>query len=264
MAKQSGQETSGRGPQWWRRFHDKFVVEERYVKPEARKALYRWAVLLAVVGAVLFVATLIGVLQGDGLAAADESARNWLLALRSELLTVVMIFLAVVFGPIALPIIVLVVILVWGFAAKHAWRPMLLAGAMISGVVISQIILQIVKRSRPPVELMLFGPDHTFSFPSGHVLGACDFLLVGTFLIFSRRDNTRAAVLGFVGAGVGIVLAALSRLYLGYHWLSDALASLSLSLMILGAVIALDTWRTARIPGERITGELSKADAPGD
>lgn len=264
MAKQSGQETSGRGPQWWRTFHDKFVVEERYVKPEARKALYRWAVLLAVVGAVLFVATLIGVLQGDGLAAADESARNWLLALRSELLTVVMIFLAVVFGPIALPIIVLVVILVWGFAAKHAWRPMLLAGAMISGVVISQIILQIVKRSRPPVELMLFGPDHTFSFPSGHVLGACDFLLVGTFLIFSRRDNTRAAVLGFVGAGVGIVLAALSRLYLGYHWLSDALASLSLSLMILGAVIALDTWRTARIPGERITGELSKADAPGD
>jgi undecaprenyl-diphosphatase len=141
---------------------------------------------------------------------------------------------------------------------------MLLAGAMITGVVVSQIILQIVKRSRPPVELMLFGADHTFSFPSGHVLGACDFLLVGTFLIFSRRQNTRAAVFGFVGAGVGIVLAALSRLYLGYHWLSDALASLSLSLVILGAVLALDTWRTARIPGERITGELSTADAPGD
>jgi undecaprenyl-diphosphatase len=264
VAKQSGQGASGKGPQWWRRFHDKFVVEERYVEPEARKALYRWAVLLAAVGAVLFVATLVGVLQRDGLAAADESARNWLLAIRSELLTVVMIFLAVVFGPIALPIIVLVVILVWGFAARHAWRPMLLAGAMITGVVISQIILQIVKRSRPPVELMLFGPDHTFSFPSGHVLGACDFLLVGTFLIYSRRENTRAAVLGFVGAGVGIMLAALSRLYLGYHWLSDALASLSLALIILGAVIALDTWRTARIPGERITGELSKADAPGD
>ncbi|HJV99468.1 MAG TPA: phosphatase PAP2 family protein [Arthrobacter sp.] len=264
MAKQSGQETSGKAPQWWRSFHDKFVVEERYMEPEARKALYRWSILLVAVGAVLFVATLIGVLQHDGLASADESARNWLLAIRSELLTAVMIFLAVVFGPVALPIIVLVVILVWGFAAKHAWRPMLLAGAMITGVVVSQIILQIVRRSRPPVELMLFGADHTFSFPSGHVLGACDFLLVGAFLIFSRRQNTRAAVLGFVGAGVGIVLAALSRLYLGYHWLSDALASLSLSLVILGAVIALDTWRTARIPGERITGELSKADAPGD
>ncbi|TAP40043.1 phosphatase PAP2 family protein [Arthrobacter sp. S39] len=235
------------------------------MEPEARKALYRWAVILIGVGAVLFLATLVGVVQSNTAPwGPDEPIRDWLLSVRSELLTVVMIFLAVLFGPVALPIIVLVVTVVWGFAAKHAWRPLVLAGAMITGVVASQIILQIIKRARPPVELMLFGADHTFSFPSGHVLGACDFLLVGTFLIFSRRENTRSAVLGFVGAGVGIVLAALSRLYLGYHWLSDALASLSLSLVILGAVIALDTWRTARIPGERITGELSKADAPGD
>lgn len=264
MAEQSGSIKSRKGPHWWRVFHDKFVVEERYMEPEARKGLYVWAVVLAAVGTAVFVATLLGVLQHDGLASADEGVRNWLLGLRSEVLTGVMIFLAVVFGPIALPIIVLVVIVVWGFAAKHAWRPILLAGGMLTGVLISQIILQVVRRSRPPVELMLFGADHTFSFPSGHVLGACDFLLVGAFLIFSRRDNPRAAVLGFAGAGVGIVLAAVSRLYLGYHWLSDALASLSISLVILGGVIALDTWRTARIPGERITGELSKADAPGD
>ncbi|HCB60081.1 MAG TPA: phosphoesterase, partial [Arthrobacter bacterium] len=139
-----------------------------------------------------------------------------------------------------------------------------LAAAMLTGVVISQIILAIVQRSRPPVDLMLFGADHTFSFPSGHVLGACDFLLVTTFLVFSRRKNPRSTVLGFVVAGIGVVLAGLCRLYLGYHWFSDALASFALSLVILGAVMALDTWRTARIPGERTTGELSKADAPGD
>ena len=56
-----------------------------------------------------------------------------------------MIFLAVIFGPIALPIIVLVVTVAWGFAAKHARRPIVLAAAMLSGVVISQIILQIVE-----------------------------------------------------------------------------------------------------------------------
>ncbi|MET4592134.1 phosphatase PAP2 family protein [Arthrobacter sp. 754] len=249
----------------WRTFHDKFVVEERYVEPAARKALYRTAVILMAVGAAAFIITLLLVLQSNtGPSAADESARNWLLSLRSESLTVVMIFLAVIFGPIALPIIVLVVTVVWGFAAKHAWRPLVLAAAMLSGVLISQIILQIVRRSRPPVELMLFGADYTFSFPSGHVLGACDFLLVTTFLVFSRRENPKSAVFGFVGAGVGIVLAIVSRLYLGYHWLSDAVASVSLSLLILGAVIALDTWRTARVRGERITGELSKAEAPGD
>jgi membrane-associated phospholipid phosphatase len=260
----AGSGAIGKSAGRWRAFHDKFVVEERYLEPEDRRGLYRAAAILAVVGVVLFIATLLSVLQADGLSAADGPARDWLLGLRSEALTVAMIVLAVVFGPIALPIIVLVVVVAWGFSAKHAWRPMLLAAAMLTGVIISQIILHIVRRSRPPVDQMLFGIDHTFSFPSGHVLGACDFLLVGAFLIYSRRSNRRAALLGFVGAGIGIVLAALSRLYLGYHWLSDALASLSLSLVILGGVIALDTWRTARIPGERITGELSKADAPRD
>lgn len=259
MAEQAGKNSL------WRTFHDKFVVEERFMEPAARRALYRAAMVLIAVGALLFIATLVGVLQSNtGPWGLDESIRDWLLSLRSESLTAVMIFLAVVFGPVALPIIVLVVTVVWGFAAKHAWRPIVLAAAMLTGVVISQIILAIVQRSRPPVELMLFGADHTYSFPSGHVLGACDFLLVTTFLVFSRRKNRRTAVIGFVGAGIGVVLAALSRLYLGYHWLSDAMASVSLSLLILGAVIALDTWRTARIPGERITGELSKADAPGD
>jgi membrane-associated phospholipid phosphatase len=258
----SDTEKNGKHTGKWRYFHDKFVVEERYLEPADRRSLYRYAVILAAAGVALFLATLVSVVQADGLSAADGPVRDWLLGLRSGTLTAIMIFLAVVFGPIALPIIVLIVVVAWSLAAKHAWRPILLASAMITGVIISQIILQIVRRSRPPVDQMLFGIDHTFSFPSGHVLGACDFLLVGAFLIYSRRKDTRAAVWGFVAAGVGILLAALSRLYLGYHWLSDALASVSLSLIILGAVIAVDTWRTARVPGERITGELSKAEAP--
>jgi membrane-associated phospholipid phosphatase len=238
------------------------VVEERYLDPADRRGLYRASIILAVVGVALFIATLISVVQADGLSAADVPVHDWLLTTRSGAVTAIMIFLAVFFGPIALPIIVLVVILVWGFAAKHAWRPILLASAMLTGVIISQIILHIVQRSRPPVDQMLFGADQTFSFPSGHVLGACDFLLVGTYLIFSRRRNPRTAVFGFIGAGIGIILAVVSRLYLGYHWTTDALASFSLSLLILGGVIALDTWRTARIPGEPITGELSRAESP--
>ena len=262
--REMAQQQSGHSPGWWRVFHDKFVVEERYLREQDRKNLYRTAVGLGVVGAVLFVAILAGVLQQNGLAAGDEPVRSWLLTLRSEPLTVVMIFLAIVFGPVALPIIILVVTVAWGLLAKHAWRPLLLAGAMLTGVILAQVVGRTIGRQRPPVDLMLFGADYTFSFPSGHVLGACDFLLVSAYLVFSRRTNRKAAVAGFLLAGVGIFLAAVSRLYLGYHWVTDALASLSISFVILGAVIALDTWRTARIRGERITGELSKADTSQD
>lgn len=174
-----------------------------------------------------------------------------------------MIVLAVIFGPIAMPIIILVVTVTWSILAKHPWRPMLLAGAMVTGMVLTQIIIRIVQRPRPPVDLMLFGVDHTYSYPSGHVLGASNFFLVIIFLVFSRRRHPVGAGASCVLAVIIIFVAAISRIYLGYHWVSDAIASVSLSLVILSAVIAVDTWRTVRIPGEEITGELSKA-APSE
>ncbi|CAH0252685.1 phosphatase PAP2 family protein [Microbacterium sp. Bi128] len=248
----------------WRTFHEKFVVEERFMSVTARRNLYRTAVVLMIAGAVLFVVILAGVLQHAGISAADEPVRTWLLTLRAEPTTIIMIILAIIFGPIGLPIIVLIVTVAWGLIAKHAWRPMLLAGAMLTGVILAQIIGHIVERHRPPIDLMLFGADSTFSFPSGHVLGACDFLLVTTYLVFSRRKNPMSAVIAFIVAGIGIFFAAVSRLYLGYHWMTDALGAFSISLVILGGVIALDTWRTARIPGEQVTGTLSTADTSQD
>ena len=255
---------TGKPQGWWRTFHEKFVVEERYMSVPARRNLYRTAVGLMIAGVVLFVVILTGVLQHGGISAADEPVRSWLVTLRGEPATTIMIILAIVFGPIGLPIIVLIVTVAWGVLAKHAWRPMLLAGAMLTGVILAQVIGRIVERHRPPVELMLFGADTTFSFPSGHVLGACDFLLVTTFLVFSRRKNPVSAVVAFMVAGIGIFFAGISRLYLGYHWMTDALGAFSISLVVLGGVIALDTWRTARIPGERVTGTLSTADAGTD
>lgn len=255
---------TGKPQGWWGAFHEKFVVEERFVSAPARRNLYRIAIALMLAGAVLFAVILTGVLQHGGISAGDEPVRSWLVTLRGEPTTTIMILLAIVFGPIGLPIIVLVVTVAWGLLAKHAWRPMLLAGAMLTGVILAQVIGHIVERHRPPEDLMLFGADSTFSFPSGHVLGACDFLLVTTFLVFSRRTNPKSAVVAFIVAGIGIFFAAVSRLYLGYHWMTDALASFSISLVVLGAVIALDTWRTARVPGEKLTGTLSKADSSQD
>jgi len=260
MAEDQSGERSG----WWRVFHDKFVVEERYMEPEDRRRLYRTGAILMVVGAALFTFILISVLTHTGISVVDEPIRSGLVALRGEPATTIMIILAIVFGPIGLPIIILVVTVAWGLLAKHAWRPMVLAGAMLTGVILAQLIGHAVERHRPPVDLMLFGADATFSFPSGHVLGACDFLLVTTFLVFSRRRNPRAAVVGFTVAGIGIVFAALSRLYLGYHWTTDALASLSISFVILGAVMLLDTWRTVRIEGEPVTGKLSKEESAAE
>ncbi|MHA7278831.1 phosphatase PAP2 family protein [Arthrobacter sp. MDT2-2] len=238
-----------------RRFlHGKVVAEERRVSARARKLLYSTAVVLVLAGSGFFFLTLGDVLQKDDLATLDGPVHSWFVGHRVAAVTVVMVVLAIVFGPVVMPIVVVVVTAVWILRARHIWRPLLLAGAMSAGVVLATVITHLVDRTRPPTGAMLLGVDSTSSFPSGHVLGASDFLLVGAFVVFSRRRRLGAVLAGFLAALGGIAAQVVSRLYLGYHWLTDTLASVALSLVVLGVVIALDTWRTAGAPQEPRTG----------
>ncbi|MEO6944345.1 MAG: phosphatase PAP2 family protein [Lacisediminihabitans sp.] len=230
-----------------RTFSEKFIAESRAIEPDVRRRYYVVAATLAILGAGLFVTILIQVVTKGALTAIDPSIENGLHAWRSSGLTVAMAVVATVSGPIVLPIIVLVLVVTWAFVAKHAWRPLLLAGGMLMGVILAYTFELLVGRTRPPVNFMLLGTDKTFSFPSGHVLGACNFMLIGVYLIYSRRHKSGEAILGFIVAFVVIAAVATCRVYLGYHWPTDVLASVCLSLVVLGTVIAVDTRRTTRI-----------------
>ncbi|MDY7527775.1 MULTISPECIES: phosphatase PAP2 family protein [Cryobacterium] len=228
----------------------RFIAEERVLEPASRRRFYVTSIVLVGFGVVCFTAILASVLQHNGLTVVDAPVQDWLFGMRSPTLTAIMIGLAIVFGPVALPILLLVVCVVWGIIGKHGRRPLILASAMLVGVLLGQVIGHAVDRHRPPTDLMLFGPDPSFSFPSGHVLGASDFVLLTAYLVFSRRRSIRGAMAGFGFALLCIVAAAVSRVYLGYHWATDVMASVSLSLVILGSVIAYDTWRSLRASGE--------------
>jgi len=229
------------------RLYTRLFVDERSVSAATKSRLYVVAGILIFLGVVSLLTLWWSVLQPDALTAMDTAVQAWLEQSQSESLTLLMIIFTEIFGPIALPIIVLAVTVTWGVRSKNSWRPFLLAAGTLSGVVIVQIITRVVGRSRPPEDLMLYGVDGTFSFPSGHVLGVADFFLILTFLVFSRRNNPGMAALSYIVAIVFVVGTALSRLYLGYHWTSDALASMALSMVIVGTVIAVDTYRTARV-----------------
>jgi undecaprenyl-diphosphatase len=84
-------------------------VEERYLPPATRRRLYIGSVLLIAVGLVSFILLLVSVLTHSGFERFDQPVEAWVDAWRSPGLTGFMIALAVVFGPVALPIIVLTV-----------------------------------------------------------------------------------------------------------------------------------------------------------
>lgn len=247
----------------WGTFHSKFVVEERYVEPAERRGLYFASAVLVAAGLTGFVLLLVGVLTHTGFERLDRPVEIWFDSLRTADATAFMIVIAIVFGPVAMPIIVTIVTVIWVIAAKHIWRPLMLAGGMVTGVILAQVLAPIVKHPRPPIGLMLFGPDHTYSFPSGHVLGASDFLLLLAFLIASRRRQVWFTISAFTIAVLGIALQIFSRLYLGYHWISDTTSSVALSFVIVGVVVFIDTRRTVRVPGERIEGRNSVRQVDG-
>jgi hypothetical protein len=78
------------------------------------------------------------------------------------------------------------------------------------------------------------------------VIGASNFLLIGAYLLFSRPSRTLSVLLAFAAAGGGLALEAASRVYLGYHWFTDTLASASISVVLLAVVIILDISRGGR------------------
>lgn len=234
------------------------MVEERSVPFTERKRLYTTAWVLIITGLVLFLVVLVGVLTHTGFQRLDQPVETWFLAHRSTTVTPLMIALAIAFGPLTLPIVVLVVVVVWTIRARHAWRPLLLAAGMVTGLVLAQVLAPLVRHPRPPIGSMLFGADSSFSFPSGHVLGTADFLLLLAFLIASRRQKRGFTSTAVCAAVIVILAQVVSRLYLGYHWISDTTGSLALSMVIVGIVMAVDTARTARVPGERVEGGHSQ------
>ncbi len=130
-------------------WNGKFMVEKRFVPASTRRNLYLTALALADVGLTLFLVLLVGVLTQSGFQRFDQPVSTWFIAQRSDTLTPLMITLAVAFGPVALPIIVLLVIVCWTLLAKHAWRPDLLVANMTTGLLVTQILAPLVKPPRP-------------------------------------------------------------------------------------------------------------------
>lgn len=198
------------------------------------------AAFLAFVGTLLFFTICDNVKEMDDFARLDGSVISWLIANRSEALSASMLFLTNLLSPVAVAAFVLTGAAIWMWRTKEIWRPSLLVGATTIAFVTSTTIKSLTERSRPPAADMIPPLEIDYSFPSGHTLGLAVILLVLGYLFYSRRPTKKRLVLWISSTMIGVGLVAFSRLYLGYHWTTDILASIGLSLIILAIVIIVD------------------------
>lgn len=207
------------------------------------RARFIAAVVLLVAGDALFWLMFAAVQSDSGLARLDGPVHSALVDARTPWATVLMTAITTVTSPLWMTVIGFLAALGWAVWKREIWRPALLLGAMAVTVVLSAVIKNEIGRARPPANDFLLGPDDALSFPSGHTFGAGVFFLVLVYLLVSRRNDSLTAAAGWIAgaaAVAGTVLVAFSRLYLGYHWLTDVVASMGLAVAVTGIVILVD------------------------
>jgi membrane-associated phospholipid phosphatase len=138
---------------------------------------------------------------------------------------------------------------VWFAVRKaHYWLILTLV-AVPGGMLLNVFLKGLFRRARPGFDDPLLTLA-TYSFPSGHTAAATVFY--GLLVCYVMRHVSGAGVraLAVAAAAVLIALVAVSRMYLGVHYLSDVLAAFAESCAWLAvcftAISALQRRRQAR------------------
>lgn len=206
--------------------------------PIDRRGWTMMATTWAATTIVLVVVGLAIVEWWEGSAAGDRDADliRWLEDRRTGTLDEVA-FAASAFSDTITKIIfgvVLIPLFLWMFRRWHEYA--LLAGGLLVEVCAYGVSSRIVGRERPPVDRLDGSPGD--SFPSGHIAAATVFYVGLAMVIYMRTERPGPRLIARVIAVVVPLAMVGSRLYLGMHYLSDAVFGLAL-----GGVVAAVMWR---------------------
>jgi undecaprenyl-diphosphatase len=181
--------------------------------------------MLAVLLAGFFFAALESVVSRVGIEELDRPATRFVAAHQTAVLTSVAKAVTVLGSPgfTVAAAIVAVVVLIWRF---HWLEAAVFLAVAVGGGDLSYVVLKhLVHRARPPGALVHLS---TFSFPSGHTVGAAT-LYLGLAWIVSRREDSRPLRLAvWAGALVIVVAVGATRIMLGVHYASDVIGGFAL------------------------------------
>ena len=169
--------------------------------------------------------------SGTGLAPHDQSVTTWAVDERLPALTVIMQVFTALGSTVGLTIL----------TAICAVLPFMRGPSLLTVA-----LKEFFRRARPSTDTLLGEPASTTSFPSGHSFNTAVFagLLAGMVLASTASILYRA--LAIMAAAGATLLVGASRVYLGYHWMTDVLAGWSLGLAWLCLVTLALLWLKGR------------------
>jgi undecaprenyl-diphosphatase len=195
---------------------------------EARRRLrlgVTGGLMLTVVVAGFFLATLESVVSRLGIEQLDAPASRFVAAHRSALATQMAKTVTLLGNPGVTVLLAVVALIVLVWRLRWLGAAMFLAISVGGGDLSYLILKHVVRRARPPDALVHLS---TYSFPSGHAVGAVT-AFIGLAWIVSRGQVARPIRLATWGAALLIVAAVgATRIVLGVHYASDVIGGFAL------------------------------------
>lgn len=191
---------------------------------------------VSTVGVAVAAALADGVREGNGLVAHDGSVTQSVLDHRLPVLDVAARALTFAGSEVVIGGLTVALLGYLWWRRRDRAAALLVAAAMGVSGALTLGLKALVARPRPPAAAVLGSVDTSFSFPSGHTLNTAVFLGVTVLVALYRLGlaaRVRAAVATVVGALLVSTGVGLSRVYLGYHWLTDVLASGAIAVAII-------------------------------
>lgn len=132
------------------------------------------------------------------------------------------------------------------FVRRWHGEALLLTLTMVAGTTAGFVLKQLIDRARPGIEFARIPVPESYSFPSGHALSAFLFFGVLAFIFFVRAKEMSVKAGGMIACLILVLGVALSRVYLGVHYLGDIIASWMLGSAFLVVFVSGYIWWVTR------------------
>ncbi len=175
----------------------------------------------------------------------DMLVHLWAATHRGSGSTVFFTVMTILGSPAVLIATVVLVAIVLLVRARYRWAAYLVFTTGGGGLLVTQLKLFFL-RARPELAEALRHASG-YSFPSGHAMGSTVVAGALSYLAFRSLRTWRARSAALAGAATFVLAVALSRVYLGVHWISDVGAGITAgTIWVTVTTVAYETFRRIR------------------
>jgi membrane-associated phospholipid phosphatase len=176
----------------------------------------------------------------------DTRAHNWAASQRSAGATLFFTVFTWAGTPGVLTVAIAIVAIALAVRGRYRWAVFLVVTTGMGGLLVNLLKLYFA-RARPDLAEAL-RQAHGYSFPSGHAMGSTIVAGALAYLALRALPTWRTKAAGLAAAVTFVAAVALSRVYLGVHWISDIGAGVAAGLVwVTVTTIAYETFRRIRL-----------------